>query len=81
MEFGARKEPAPINAFIKSSEAVIGNVTEYAPYVQGSRKEKPGQSRVMQRKGWQSVDDVAKSEEKAVAAIVREQVAWMLRQI
>ncbi len=25
MEFGARKEPAPINGFIKSSEAVIGN--------------------------------------------------------
>ncbi len=25
MEFGARKEPAPINAFIKSPEAVIGN--------------------------------------------------------
>ncbi|MEE2700981.1 MAG: fumarylacetoacetate hydrolase family protein [Chloroflexota bacterium] len=25
MEFGARAEPAPINAFIKSSEAVIGN--------------------------------------------------------
>ena len=24
MEFGARKEPAPINAFLKSPEAIIG---------------------------------------------------------
>jgi len=36
----------------------LGNSATYAGWVQGSRSAVPGQSRLMQRLGWTSIDDV-----------------------
>lgn len=59
----------------------IGNTTRYARYVQGSRKQRPGQTREMQRRGWPSVDAVLEAARPELQRIYREAVAGALRDI
>lgn len=40
----------------------VGNKTAYAPYVQGLSSQEPRQVRWAQPHGWQSIEDVGKSE-------------------
>ena len=66
---------------IDGSEGTVGNAVKYAPYVQGSTKTRPGQSRVMQGKGWKSIDTIAKEEEKAVRDIMAQKIRAMVKEL
>lgn len=59
----------------------IGNTTAYAGWVQGSRKQRPGQTREMQRRGWPSVDTVLEAARPELERIYRQAVADALREI
>ena len=59
----------------------VGNKLDYAPYVQGSIKEAPGQSRVMGKKGWKTVDTIAKEATPTVKNLFQGEIARLAKEM
>lgn len=62
------------NTRVTNDKGILGNAASYAPYVQGSRRTKPGQARLHDRNNWKSIDDLEKPPhiDKIVARMERE---------
>ena len=59
----------------------VGILLDYAPYVQGSIKEDPGQSRVMGKKGWKTVDTIAKEATPTVKNLFQGEIARLAKEM